>query len=317
MELQQPKPIEVVLFVDEIKPDATKSPWCYLGLVSVPMSNWDYLYRKLKASRDSTGFQREIKFHKIKRARNERSRCVYSWLPLLIEKDHGVRWSVVGINTSMLQLERFGDFKSEQQVSLQRRFLRATVRHHLKTCYRTQGKQVHVVRFFHDTEGRLEADPYFQWHAINWLQTHEQGISFAEANIRFIHSDHEKETKFKRASHAVQLCDVLIGAIQHAHLDTQLIHHPNWDVTKRKFPERDRLAELFHPLLAPMLDPKKAQNVNSRYGYVGRCNLAFFPSRALSAAEFEDPFTRAQSTFYRAEPLKGLERNRLQLRLGI
>jgi hypothetical protein len=87
-------------------------------------------------------------------------------------------------------------------------------------------------------------------------------------------------------SNFIQLIDVIIGA-------TRVCMEAG---TGRQYPRA--LAEQWLPLIERLTDPSRRWNRNSSYGYVGRCNLSFFPKVWLSALQLAEDEERARSSFY-------------------
>jgi hypothetical protein len=308
LNLSDQGPAKVVLVADEIKHDSTKSPWCYLGLVSFEMDHFEGIYNFIQDSRKLASFENEVKFDKIQKSKGATYECAKHWLPILLNPSHALSWSVIALNTGLLSMERFGEKKGVQSVSMRRRFLRAMVQHHLKSCYVGKGREVVVQRFFHDNEGSLEADSFFDWHGINWMERNVPLVTFSKDKIEFVDSDHRIETRYKKASHLVQLSDVLLGAVQHAHLDWQAVYHPKKDPKKRICSAKDELGMRLHPMLERMCCPDQRKNVNSRYGYVGRCQIGFFPGKEVTLDGLREELLSESQSIHRDEPLMLAER---------
>ena len=267
------------------------------------MSRLDSILELIKSSRLRANFENEVKFDKIRRPKGAAYECAKNWLPLLLNPCHGLSWSVMALNSDLLVMERFGEKKGEQSVSMRRRFLRATVQHHLKSCCVGKGNHVSVERFFHDKEGSLEADSYFDWHGIDWMAKRLPSVAFAKERIEFVDSDHQKEEKFHKASHLIQLSDVLLGAVQHVHQDWQAIHHPMKDPTNRVCPAKDDIGMRVHPILERMCCPDQRKNVKSRYGHVGRCQISFFPRKKQALDDVGDGLLSNIQSIHRNETL--------------
>jgi len=52
------------------------------------------------------------------------------------------------------------------------------------------------------------------------------------------------------------------------------------------------------PLAERLTDPRRVRNPNSRYRYMRRISLSFFPSKKLTLRELEDAHLRGLSGFY-------------------
>lgn len=287
---------KVVLFGDEIKP-GEHSPWAYLGIVSVPLERLSEALSRLQCDRDDIGYQHEISWSDISKpgknaSPKEKEQLATRWLKRAVEEHDVWRFSVLGLDTSKMVMSHFGDRPGEQMTNAYRRFFRANLKLHVSTLHKGIDG-VHVMKTYHDEEGNLENDPYFAWHPQKVVGARET-VVFKE-DVRFVNSCHVKEKSHPKASHFVQLCDLIIGATRYAFEDigSNLA--------------RDRAVAPLTPLLERMTSPNSG-NTNSRYQHVGRVNLGFFPSQVLQEHELDDSFARSQSTFYRCRPMVQVER---------
>jgi len=190
----------------------------------------------------------------------------------------------------MLVLEAFGQGIGNQRANLYRRFYRANLSHHIASLSRAND-EVEVLKTYHDKEGRLECDEWFKFHPNHRIAQERANVKFVCQEVTFVDSDHSREQTHCKASHFIQLCDVLAGATRYA-IEA---HNPS--------EARDKAIKPFLPLLERINDPKKCSNINSRYKHVGRANVSYFPSRRLEPDELENPFLRASSTFFKGRPL--------------
>jgi hypothetical protein len=109
--------------------------------------------------------------------------------------------------------------------------------------------------------------------------------------VVFVASDPNKEADYPKASHYIQVCDALVGAVRRCHEAVS------------ECPGRLAVAETLLPLVERINCSRRCRNKKSRYGHVGRCSLSFFPSHGMSMEELLDPDHLRVSRFYRDRPL--------------
>jgi len=305
--IQAPEPAQVRLYADEIKPyrNAQNEQWMYLGLVAIPESYYRTALSGLTEDREAAKYDHEVHFvdlHNYSYAHvyNEKTLLAKRWVErVLTDRQKIFHFYLLGLNLDNLQPFAFGRGRKQQR-NIYNRFFRASVAYVLKSFFgRTNVVVTHV---FHDRSD-LEQDDLFDWHAIWRLDQAEQGIRFLTDNIRFIDSDHEKEPDFPADSHFVQLCDVLLGGLSHC-LDART--------------QKDgccEIAECLLPVAERLTDPRRVRNPNSRYRYVRRLSMSFFPSKRLKLKELKDAHLRVRSGFYIERRLLFKEKKSKQLPL--
>ncbi len=246
------------------------------------------------ADREEFGLHTEIGWTDIKTAGSARAKLASAWLGRLVNEHDLWRFTVLGIDTEQLVKSAFGEGKGNQLTNIHKRFYRSCLAYHIASLSR-QNDSVRVHRCYHDREGKLEMDEWFRWHAQHRISIEKANVSFGCSEVIFVDSDHKKEAACSQASHFIQLCDILLGATMYG-LEA---HNPR--------PGRDLAFESFRPLLERINCPKQSRNINSSYKHVGRASVSYFPERPLTEEELNDPFLRAQSTFYKGRRLKLLE----------
>jgi len=279
----------VRLYADEVQPyvNPMGERWLYLGTLAIPEEKHGHALAALQAARQAAGYDREVHFsgltnHSYAKQYNKKTLLARKWMELVLcDAEKVFHFYVLGVNLSNLTPQAFGR-RGRHQPSIYNRFFRAAMLYVVKAYF---GTPVLVTAVFHD-KGAMQHDKLFDWHSIWRIEDHEPGITFAQDRIDFIDSDHRREPLFPSESHFIQLIDVILGAT------TQCL-----DCTSGK-DGCSEVAEVLLPLIERLTDPKRASNPKSKYGYVGRCSVAFFPSHALKPAQLEDPFKRAQSHFY-------------------
>lgn len=287
----------VVTFADEIKP-SDESPWAYITVLSVPWEEVNEALARLNLDRVEVNYDYELKWQGMRSRRlhakpGAKEKLARAWLTRLVNEHDLWRFSITGIDTSRLVMSTFGEGKGEQITNSYRRFYRSTLKRHVSTLHHLSDEVI-IERCFHDEEGRLEADAWFATHPIAVVGARDT-VTFKEDQIRFVASCHKKEQKSPKASHFIQLVDVLGGASRYV-LEAVGRNHA-----------RDYIVQPFTPLLERINDPKRVRNVKSSYRHVGRASISYFPSRELTEDDLEDEFLRAQSSFYIGRPLKLIE----------
>jgi len=283
-------PTLVRLYADEIKPyqNPAGERWMYIGVLAIPEARYNNVLAWLAEDRMSAGYDDELHFTKLHNysyahGYNEKTLLAKFWVERVLWDSQKVfHFYLLGLNLCNLQHRAFGTGKKRKR-NIYNRFFRASVDYVLK--YFFGGKGVVVTHIFHDA-GDLEHDELFNWHTIWRLDYAEPGITFLTNDIQFIGSDHRKEPRFPNDSHLIQLCDVLMGGL------TQCLDG------RTKKAGCCEIAEILLPLAERLTDPKRVRNPNSRYRYVRRISMSFFPSKQLTLKELEDKNLRGQSGFY-------------------
>ena len=230
----------------------------------------------LGGMRDTANYYRELKFRDI-RNRGSKAQLASSWLSNLIT-GHMWRTSIVAIDMSSIQLDRFGKSFGSQITGVHWRFLKSALVGHLNYAY--SGQPVEVQHVFHDEDGHLMEDPWAAHDVIQGVKRRCSSVKFTREHIEFVNSDHFKEVRYPIASHGIQLCDIFVGATRYC-----------IEGSARR-PGGDSVAHTVLPLVRQMNDPMGFRMINGSYSEGRRFSLGFFPS--------------PNSTFYRGVTL-GIE----------
>jgi hypothetical protein len=282
--------VAVRLYADEIQPcqNSLGEQWMYTGILAIPEARYNDVLEWLGEDRIAAGYDREVHFTELHNysyahVHNEKALLAKRWVERVLWDDQKTfHFYLLGLNLSNLQHHAFGTGK-EQKRNIYNRFFRSSVAYALKSFFGNTG--IFVTHIFHDA-GHLNHDELFDWHTIWRLDQAEPGIAFLTDNIQFINSDHNKEPNFPDDSHFIQLCDVLTGGL------TQCLD------ARTKKDGCCEIAECLLPLAERLTDPRRVRNRNSRYRYVRRISLSFFPSKRLTLKELDDAHLRGQSGFY-------------------
>ncbi len=298
----------VRLYADEILPqrNVRNERWMYIGVLAIPESKYLAALKALNADRIAANYPREVHFTNLKnrsdaRHHGQKTLLTKKWVQrFLTNDDRCFYFFLQGINLSNLHQQSFGR-SGQQKDNIYNRFFRASIHYMLKAFF-GNFRQVVVTEFFHDNS-KLSNHKYFDWHTIWRIENREPQITFQHRKIQFIDSDHNKEMQHPDDSHLMQLCDVLLGGFRLC-LDNQTGKEGCVEIANDLL----RLAER-------LTDPAKVRNVNSRYQYVHRVKLSFFPSRALNQEQLTNSFEHASSTYYIQRPQLLIERISGQLSL--
>lgn len=294
---------QIVTFADEIKAD-TLSEWAYLTILSVPARRAKEAHERLLQDRADVGYEHELKWRKLKRTEKDHKpshpeRLARRWLERVVNEHDMWSFTVLGIDTRTLCLSAFGERPVEQRTNYYRRFYRSALHYHT-SCLSRKADRLEVLRCYHDTEGNLEEDVWFDWHPQARIAAANDKVEFKAERLTFVDSDHAKEEKHAHASQFVQLCDVLGASVRYLH-EAHGINE-----------SRDNVSRAMLELVRRLNCSKESRNKNSSYKHVGRASLSYFPKRALTVDELEEPFLRAQSTFYKDRELRLLTKQSKQ-----
>lgn len=287
--------VKVRLYADEVKPyvNGLGEKWMYIGILAIPDEEWAKAFDWLQQDRQAIGYDDEVHFVKLRNysyahVHNQKTMLAKRWVNrVLWDADKVFHFYLLGLNLSNLQVKAFGD-GSERDRNIYNRFFRASVSYVLKSFFGPT--DVLVTGIFHDMSD-LRNDSLFDWHTIWRLNQNDAGLAFLSDRIYFIDSDHNQETTYPEHSHFMQLCDVLTGGLSHC-----------LDARNKKDGCCEIAGDLL-PLAERLNDPKQANNRNSRYRYVRRIAMSFFPSKKLTLLEIENDWQRAQSGFYKTRKL--------------
>lgn len=296
--------MRVQLYADEVKrhPNARGQNWMYIGVLAIPTTHRQSALQMLLEDRQIADFPRELKSTEL--TRHYKIKLATRWLQrVMLDKSKIFHFYILGLNMENLQRCAFGDSSAEQYRHIYSRFFRSAIEYVLKDFF-SGAKHVRVSSIFHDRESGLEADELFDWHAIATISRSTDNVEFESDRITFIDSDHAKEQVYPDDSHFIQLIDLILGVVRQC-----------LDSTSREDGITE-VAQAFLPLVERLTDERRRRNHNSRYCYVRRCHLAFFPSARLSTGDLQEPWKRVSSSFYFTRRLLLAERVTGQERLA-
>ena len=240
------------LYVDE-----SHSPgWLYIGVLAVLDAEADQLQCHLDRCRGSAGYQRELHYSGI--STRQKANVARSWLDLAMRPSAPcVRFHILGVDRKEMRTADFGP-SAQRDENIYRRCLRMAPVYSVKALL---PPATTVRRIIHDRR-TLSASEYLDWHTPYRMRS--DGHRVAADGVEFVDSDHNVSAAY-RESNFVQLVDVLLGATRDC-----------LDLTTAKR-HRVSVAEHWLPLVERLTDDSRRKNRQSSFGYVGRCNVSFFP----------------------------------------
>jgi len=298
--------IELNIYCDEIKEETIKymhvdnEKWIYIGILIVPVDKEEQLIRSLlnkrcgnPEAREWGKCERECSFHEKndkevhykKLGTKDRYFIAERWLDFFME-DRELTWFfILGINLTNLNYDFFGNASgSERFLRIYNRFFRMAIQKSVKS-YFSSYDTITINNLVHDISD-LQHTELFPWHSIYRLQSEDEKICFTKDSIEFLDSDHRKS--FDKRSNLIQYIDLLMGVIANC------FHYSTSDENKTN------LSLKFLPIVERLI--YQPGNINSRYRYVNRLCIDFFPKFKLDTVdEFERKFQRINSFFKERE----------------
>jgi hypothetical protein len=283
---------DVWAFADEAKP-AKGCPWLYIGVTLLRQYDAPAVVSDLlERCGDHAG---ELHFRQITTA--AKRDAARRWIDLALF-DPRIRFAALAVKTDALQSAAFGAAGTQLRRRIHTRFLRPAIAGAAKSFF---GPEVRLGGVVHDFADDLDGDLSFK-HGSPARIERLHGIPVARPSVILVTSDHRTAGDNWRSARLLQLTDVLLGATRQCMEDTSARDHAR------------QVAGAWLPVVERLTDPRRRTNRNSRYAHVGRLDLSFFPSRALTTAELDDPLRRAESSVFRnREPAMA---RRGQLTLG-
>lgn len=304
-----PSQVHLNLYCDEIKETEIRDPvfgdekWAYIGLLIVPVSIEAKLVSRLLDKRcgNPKGPKKwgtcspPCPYH----AKNDKE-VHYQKLDSMDEYFIGKRWlrflltdtcltyfHILGINLGHLDYSCFGEAKpSERFGRIYNRFFRTAVLKSVKSYFH-QYETIIISSVVHDRTEMAYGD-YFPWHVIYRIDRDDKKIGFDCEEIKFLDSDHR--TSLDPRSHLIQYTDLILGAAFNA------LHWASQDKNKTD------IALRMVPLLERLMH--SPGNVNSRFQYVGRQTIDFFPARRVESLAERGQELGGRPSFYKIRELR-------------
>jgi len=278
--------LSILLFFDERKLTINRrgDSWIYIGMLGVRTRDFETVLRSLLDVRGTVNTEITYKGlnHRSRRKNSRKVKVAREWLEFVKNDNLKIfHFYILGLYWDNLIKEFFDG----TEAGVYRRFISTAIRYGVKTFFFPEAHSVEIARIFHD-RSVMENDPIFNWRAIWDVEVGEENIFFSNRDILFIDSDHNKETRYTKESHFIQLIDLILGSC------TQCLDGLSHRSAKIE------VAETIYPLISRLVNEKTCNNRNSRYCYVNRCLVKFFPSKRLSVNELNDTERRATSQFF-------------------
>jgi hypothetical protein len=301
--------VRLSLYCDEIKEVHIRDPlfgnekWAYIGVLIVPAGDQRELVCRLLDRRcgNPDGAKKwgscapecshharndkEVHYRQIDSA--DKFFIASRWLDFMLADTTLTRFYILGIDLSKLDYARFGQgTASERFRRVYNRFFRTAILKSVKSYFH-QFQTIVIAQVVHDNTGMRYAD-YFPWHAIYRIGRDDPKVRFECSEIEFLDSDHR--VSGDQRSHLLQYIDLILGASYNAlHWGS---HQPN----------KTQAALRLVPLLERLMHAPR--NVNSRFQYVGRMSVDFFPAASFdSLTEWERRMGKPGG-FYKARELR-------------
>lgn len=287
--------VKLKLFCDE----GGSKDWLYIGLLIVPEKIETILLRELLNKRCGNPDGNKIWGQcnpKCSRHKNnntdvhyveiEKSKDKYfvaeRWIKYLLSDREKIYFYVLGLDLKKLDKSQFGNRR--RQNNIYNRFFRTAILKSVKSYFHKY-KSIAIEKIFHDNSRSLETDFYFPWHSIFYIDNKDDKVTFKSRKISFIDSDHRKSKN--PYSNFIQLIDLLLGCINNC------LDHTS------KNRDKEALSMKSLPLVKRLIE--SPSNKNSRFNYVGRQKIEFFPKydlRNLDEKSLEYQYKRMKAFYY-------------------
>lgn len=301
--------MKLSLYCDEIKEEKIRNTylkdekWSYIGILVVPEQTENEILQNLlnkrcgNPERNKTWGKcltkcryhdkndKEVHYHALD------SKDIYfiadRWIDFLLEDRQLIYFYILGINLQKLDESKFGPATSYKLHNrIYNRFFRTAIQKPLKSYFKSFDV-ICVKDVYHDNS-TLEKDMWFPWHPIFFLENKEDKITFERKKITFIDSNHRITGNEK--ANFIQFIDLLLGCTMNC------LH---WS-SKHKSKEKTALKAL--DLVERLIT--NPNNINSRYKYVGRQKIEFFPKyniKGLAERDLEYKFKKLDSFYTNRE----------------
>lgn len=283
--------IRLNIYADEslnrICPD-TNAVWHYIGLVIEVVSNPllpIILEKRFKGNFDQTSKyfaknNRKVHWTDIRNA--DDANIVRRWFDFILnplESERCFYAYIMGLDTSKLNLD---EFDSGDLNTIYNRFFRSAVKYALRKYFPKQ--KIEIENIFHEV-GSQQDSPYFPWHCLKKIAEQDNNITVLCDGITFLGKDHTKDDR----GNIIQLCDCFLGAT------VNVLHGIN--TSSKSAIQRRALVEQITPLIERII--KNPSNKNSRYKYINRISVGFFPKENTP----KDDLLRSTNQFYTSREL--------------
>ena len=267
--------VSLKLFCDESGTD----DWLYLGILIIPKVLEQELLQHLLNSRCGNPKGNKIwgkcnplcKFHRkndteVHFSEIEKSKDKYfvaqRWINYLLNDRENIYFYILGVDLTKLDKSKFGI--KRQQNNIYNRFFRTAILKSVKSYFYKYNKII-IENIYHDNSISLQTHSYFSWHSIFYISDKDDKVYFRTNEIDFIDSDHRKSSN--SYSNFIQFIDLILGCARNC------IEYTSKNIDK------EEISIQCLPIISRLI--KNPNNINSKYNYVGRQKIDFFPKYNL------------------------------------
>jgi hypothetical protein len=218
------------------------------------------------------------------------------WISYLVNDTEDIYFYVLGLDLSKLDKTQFGNHKHDKNIY--NRFFRTAILKSVKSYFHRYNSII-IREVYHDNSSELEGHDYFPWHSIFYIDNRDDKVTLGTDKIIFIDSDHRKSGN--SYSHFIQFIDLILGCIGNC-LDHTSSNNEKEVIAEKCLPRIERLIE-------------KPNNKNSRYNYVGRQKIEFFPKHVLRNTDDRtlEYYYKRMNSFYTKRIIKLKNKNQAVL----
>ena len=284
--------------------------WLYIAMLLLPEEDENWLLQQLLnarcGERSRPGNWAECKspcpYHHRNNARihwsqlrataKDKAALAHRWLDLFLNDISCGRAYILGIDLARLDQNYFGNERTEDNIY--NRFFRTALLKATKSFF-PRYKSIRVTEIIHDQSTAKETHQFFDWQPIFRVNEQDDKVFVEKSSISFLNSDHRESNQYH--SHFLQYIDFVVNCFRQA-LDGE-----------SQDPLKVELGKKVSPLLRRLLE--KPNNVNSRYNYVGRLKIEFFPKHNIASLKPESYLYHLKrwDCFYTNRTLKLVEKD--------
>jgi hypothetical protein len=268
--------VQIKIFCDE----CASGNWLYIAMLLVPVEDEQLLIHNLLNARCGNPkrivnwaecqplckyhVRNDIQIHwsQLRASQKDKVGVATRWLEFFLNDIKLVRAYVLGIDLAKLDQSHFGLDRTEENIY--NRFFRTALLKATKSFFRSY-KNILVTEIFHDQSTAKQTHKFFDWQPIFRINERDDKLQIVKDTVTFLGSDHRQSNR--QESHFLQFIDLVVNSFRQA-LDGE-----------SNDPLKIKLAMAAMPLLRRLLEIPG--NINSRYNYVGRLKMEFFPKHDI------------------------------------
>jgi len=201
----------------------------------------------------------------------------------------------LGINLSNLDYTSFGNKSGyERFTAIYNRFFRMGIKKSIKS-YFSSYSEVIINEIFHDNSGLIDHE-LFPWHSIYKLKQDEK-IMVNKDEIVFLDSNHKNSEDEK--SNLIQFIDLILGLT----FNSLHFNSDSSKITEDDFTKKNNLTLFFNKEILQRLIHSPG-NINSKYNYVNRLDIDFFPKHDISNLSKFERKVSSYDSFYKGRDFR-------------